>query len=519
MPTESAQAAYIEALEKQVDQLSNEVKRLNEMVRLLTQNLYGRSKETLVPAEQISLFDDTSQKKSDKPALTVHVVKSYRRKKTKGRKQAILDQFPQEDVYHDLEATETGCQTCHHALKKIGQTLVHRELEFIPAVLRCRNHYQASYKCEPCSDQALTDRFVKAHVPAWPIDNSYGSPSVIAETMFLKYVLKVPAYRQEPHWRQMRLPLSRSVICAWHISVCDTYLAYIYQALHDTLVQQDIVHADETTFRVLDSDKKQSYYWVLQSSKHHPQPVVYYAFRDGRGADMFASVIDTFKGVIHCDMYTVYRNLSEVNKHIKLAACWAHLRRKFFDAYKATPDVLSLEASIVEMIDELFQLEADWVTLSYSERYTQRLRRLKPRMNRLFELIEQTASFTVEGSLFATAIHYALNHREHFYTILDDGRLELSNNAAERMVKQVVMGRKNQLFAKSFGGAQAGAILLTLIETAKQHGLHAKSYLEYLLTHLPNEPSLATADLTAYMPWSEAVQAACALTPIQTHPH
>lgn len=518
MTTDRDKDAYIEQLEHHVTQLSKELARVKEIVALLTKNVYGKSKETLIPANQLNLFEENHPKKTEDSKGTMQVIKSYRRKKRRGRKQAILDQFPQENIYHELNPAQQTCQDCHHPLKQIGATLVHRALKFIPAVLCCQNHYQTSYKCECCSKEALTDCFKKAPVPAAPIPNSFGSPSVIAETIYQKYELKVPAYRQEAHWRQFKLPLSRTSICRWHIQVCEAFLARIYHALHDTLIQQDIVHADETTFRVLESDKTTTYYWLLQSSKHHECPIVYYAHRDGRGGGMFDSVIEDFKGFMHCDMYTVYRQVSEVNAHIQLVGCWAHLRRKFFEAYSATPaGSASMEATLIEMIDQLFEKEREWAHLTSQERYQKRQRSLKSRMHRLFELIDQAASFVVKGSLFGKAVHYALNHRQHFYAILKDGRLELSNNAAERSIKTLVMGRKNQLFTQSFAGAQAGAILLTLIETAKRHGLQAKAYLEYLLTHLPNVPALATADLTAYMPWSDAVKTSCQLTPIQTH--
>lgn len=506
---------YVHQLEQQVNVMAKEIERLNQIVTLLTHKQFGQKKETLMPSNQLSLFDDPVQKKTEenvKPEEENQDEKPKRRKKSVGRKKLILDQFPQHDVHHTLE--DPTCQDCHHKLKHIGPVLLRRELEFIPAVLRCVNHFQYSYKCEPCSCQSETDQFVKTTVPKDPIPNSFGSASLVAETIYQKYEMKVPAYRQEGHWAQLRLPLKRTTICQWHISVCEAYLRHLYDRLHEELIGQDILHIDETTFRVLESTKKQTYYWLLQSSKHSEKEIVYYAHQDGRGQAMFEPLIEGYQGYIQCDMYSVYRQREVAEEHITLAGCWAHVRRKFYDAQMGVPDD-TIPRRVVELIDQLFKKEREWAHLSIHDRHQQRKKVLKPMMDRLYTFLDQIQANVSPQGLLNKALTYAQNHRTHFYTLLNDGRLELSNNAAERSIKTLVMGRRNQLFAQSFAGADAGAILLTLIETAKRHQLNGKAYIQYLLTHLPNEDCLPNTDWDAYLPWSEAVQTACHQTIFQ----
>lgn len=504
----------LEVVKAQNTALMAEVKRLNEIIQLFTKQSFGRSKESIIPASQTSLFDDDTQKKTSgkedqPPEESTPAAERVRRPKPKGRKQANLNQYPQRAIYHTLEAADQICHDCHQPLTDIGASLVRRELKFVPASFECLNHYQHTYKCPCCSQTAATDQFQKAVVPQAPLTNSLGSASLLAETVYQKYGLKVPAYRQEAHWARLGTPLSRGTLCRWHIKVCEYYLSAVYDAFHQELLTQDIVHTDETTFRVLESQKERTYYWVLQSSKHHERPIVYYAHRDGRGQDKFDSVVGNYQGVIHCDMYSVYPSHAKSHDTIQLAGCWAHLRRKFYEAYVPSADDDSLPARIVRQIGILFHKEKQWQSLSVEDRLHQRQRQLKPLIQDLFRTIEQCYANQVYRGKFYEALRYALNHRSHFYTVLTDGRLELSNNAAERSMRSVVMGRKNQLFTRSFAGARAGAILLSLLETAKRYQVDGRAYIEYLLTYLPNEPSLIGSDLSGYMPWDPHIQAVC----------
>lgn len=190
--------------------------------------------------------------------------------------------------------------------------------------------------------------------------------------------------------------------------------------------------------------------------------------------------------------------------------CWAHLRWKFYDALAPDSTSNALSNQLLEEIDELFKLENDWKTLSLGARLLKRQRVLTRNVNQLFwKFSHYKKHLYNQSGLFYTALNYTLNHKTHFYAFLEDGRLEMSHNAAERSIKSLVIGRKNQLFATSMAGAQAGGILLTLIETAKRHQLEPQSYLTYLLTHLPNESNALQPDMDCYLPWSDTVQQAC----------
>lgn len=514
MSTHDSLVAYIKALEEKLNQVMDENRRLNEMIKVMQKNQFGRSKETVVPTGQMSLFEDESQKKSHSAEETTEEteeVQTYRRRKPKGLKQANLDQYPQTDVIHTLEEKDCQCHDCHSSLTFVGTSLVRRELNYQPANFECVNHYQESFKCTQCALKTGEESFTASWVPKAPLSNSLGSASLIAETVYQKYVLKVPAYRQEAHWALLGLPLSRATICNWHVKVSEYYLSYIYSFLQSILLSQDVIHADETSFRVLESLKEKTYYWLIQSSKHAEHPVAFYGHRDGRSYTDFLSLIGDYKGTIHCDMYSVYLKHSRENEDIQVSACWAHLRRKFYDSLIADSENTPAH-EIVKQIDAIFKKEREWQTLSVSERHQKRQSTLRRKIDKLFRLIDQYQKNSRFQGEFTEGLNYAVNHREYFYTVLTDGRLELSNNLAERSIKSMVMGRKNYLFAQSFNGAQAGAMILTLIETAKLNEIDPRTYIEYLLTHLPNEEVLSQADFTRYLPWATEVQEHCRLT-------
>ena len=172
-----------------------------------------------------------------------------------------------------------------------------------------------------------------------------------------------------------------------------------------------------------------------------------------------------------------------------MVGCWAHVRRKFFEATPKKTDKTSLGAKGLAYCDRLFSLENDWADLSTEERLHKRQTELAPLMDEFFNWCRNQA--VLPGSKLGTAMEYSLKYETTFRTVLSDGDLVLSNNMAERAMKTLVMGRKNCLFSQSFEGAKSTAIILSLLETAKRHGLDAEKYMTYLLEHLPNEETLA----------------------------
>ncbi|COI10843.1 transposase [Streptococcus pneumoniae] len=427
---------------------------------------------------------------------------TYKRKKSKGKRQALLAQFDSEEVHYQLE--ESICPDCQGELKEIGATLQRQELVFIPAQLKRIDHIQHAYKCQACSEKNPSDKIVKTPIPKAPLAHSLGSASIIAHTIHQKFNLKVPNYRQEEDWARMGLPITRKEISNWHIKASQYYLESLYNLLREKLLEQPLLHADETSYRVLESDSQLTYYWTFLSGKAEKQGITLYHHDQRRSGLAVQEFLGDYSGYVHCDMWSAYRQLEEA----KLVGCWAHVRRKFFEATPKQADKSSLGAKGLAYCDQLFSLERDWEDLSADERLQRRQEELHPLMENFFAWCRRQS--VLPGSKLGRAIEYSLKYEETFKTILKDGHLVLSNNLAERAIKSLVMGRKNWLFSQSFEGAKATAIIMSLLETAKRHQLNSEKYLSYLLESLPNEETLVNKEvLEAYLPWNKVVQEKC----------
>lgn len=493
-----------EQLAKQLELLQQELHLKNEENQYLRHKLFGRSKETHQVADgQLSLFDGVPpiEESPDLPDEEDLVVPK-KRKKQKGQKRKVLEQFEEVPVVHELE--DKTCPCCQDEMVEIGKTKVREEVVYQPAHYEKQVHYGTSYKCLTCSEEEPQDVIVKAPVPKAPIQNSLGSASVIAQTIQQKYVLKVPAYRQEKVWKEGGLPINRQQINRWHILCAQYYFGYLWEELAKELLSQDIIHADETSYRVIESDKTNTYYWLFQSGRHEAHPVAIYLHDESRAHRVPQEFLADFKGHLHSDMYSAYLNLPD---EITVVGCFAHLRRKFYESLPSNAPPDSVAAQAVAYCDQAFALEKSWRDLPAEERFQLRQEELSVVLTNLFDLIEPYSYQATTGKL-SKAIAYATKYKEYFMNVLKDGRLELSNNLAERSIKELVIGRKNWLFSSSLQGAQASGIILSLKVTADLNGLSPVAYFQLLLEELPTLYAEGTLldRLQAYLPWSDYVK-------------
>lgn len=431
---------------------------------------------------------------------------TYKRSRRKAKRAQILEAFPSEEIHHKLLGDDIVCPDCHKELKEIGSCLARQEVVFIPAQLKRLDHIQHSYKCEHCSKNDDTDKIIKALIPKAPLAHSYGSPSIIAHTIYQKYVLKVPAYRQENDWQKLGLPVTRQDIINWQLTSTQYYFKALYQLLKEKLVKQPVLHADETSYRVLESDTQKTFYWTFLSDKHATEPINLYYHDKHRSGQVAIDFLGEYPGYLHCDMWSAYRQLANAT----LVGCWAHVRRKFIEAVPQNAQGKSLAKVGTNYCNKMFALEKAWENLTNESRKQKRLTELKPIMDEFFDWCRKNQPQVLQGSKLGRAIEYSLKYEQTFRNVLLDGRLVLSNNLAERSIKTLVIGRKNWLFSQSFEGAQSSAIILSLIETAKRNNLDSEKYLEYLLENLPNEEIISKPEsLEAYLPWTKQVQGAC----------
>ncbi|WP_226996060.1 IS66 family transposase [Pediococcus damnosus] len=351
----------------------------------------------------------------------------------------------------------------------------------------------------------MRKRNKKAAVPKPLITNSLGSGSIVAETIIQKFQQKVPAYRQEKYWKSIGLEINRDNICNWQIISSEQVLQPVYKLLQDEMKQQDVLHADETSYQVIESDKTKTYYWQFCSGNSEKRQIVLYHHAETRGHEVPLGFLDGFKGYLHCDGWGAYHLLPEIT----LVACAAHIRRKFYEAIgnKKQPNQSSPAYIGYRYWQKMFQLERKWQALTPEERLTARQAELKPVMDAFWQWLENAN--ILPHSKLGRAGEYAAKQRQAMMEIFNDGRLEFSNNKAERMIKELVMGRKNWLFSTSLQGATSNGVILSIMKTAELNNLDVRKYLNYLFREIPNLKVVDSSTLKDYLPWSETVQLHC----------
>lgn len=505
--------AYIEHLENTIKDLQNQVNNLTEMIQLLRREKFGSSSEKTPKDEcpgQLSLFNEAELETDSSVAEPVTDVKGYLRKQKGTRRDQFLKELPVRELLCDIPVEERYCGQCGTDLKPIGKEVVREELEFIPAKLRILRYVRMAYECPRCK-HTEHPYIEKALTPTSLLNHSLASPSSVANVMYQKYVNSVPLYRQEKDWENLGISLSRATMANWIIRCSQDYFMPLIKHLQKELLSRDVIHCDETPVQVLKEDGKKpqtkSYMWLYRTGNDNRPPVILYDYQPSRNGDHAVTFLNAFKGYVHSDGYSGYNKLSGITR----CGCWAHLRRKFVEAIpgKKAPDAPPTNAEIGrDYCSQLIKIEEGLKGLSPEERFRRRLELEKPVLEAFWCWLEKLT--VLKGSALGKAVTYAINQRPYMENYLLDGRLSISNNAAENAIRPFAVGRKNWLFSDTPKGASASAAVYSLIETAKANGLNVYTYLEYLLLYMPgtdwqNHPE----ELEDLMPWSEAVKAEC----------
>ena len=318
----------------------------------------------------------------------------------------------------------------------------------------------------------------------------------------------MPLYRIEQDLKMNGVSLSRQTMSNWIISCAQNFLNALYALLITIMLTESILHADETTLQVLHetgrAPQTKSYEWIYRTSGCAKHPIVIYEYKESRHGKHAKGFLKDFKGYLHTDGYQGYHDLPS---GIIIVGCWAHVRRYFEKLYKTLPKETragSDAARALKFIGVLFDFERDFAELSPDERYKKRLEKSKPVAEAFFAWAANLGA--LPKSLLGQAAGYALNQREYLMNVFLDGRLEFSNNRAERSVKPFVMGRKAWLFSNTPNGAEASSIMFSIVETARENGLKPYEYIKFLLEKLP---AAKTSELEAFLPWSGSLPDYC----------
>jgi len=496
---DTLQALLVEK-ESEIKSLQEQNQYLLEQFRLAQHNRFGKSSE--VNLDQGELFNEAEQL-VDEEALSEQNQDKENTSKTqsKPKRKPLPKDLPRETVIIDIPENEKSCDCCGNDLHQMGEKKSEK-LEFIPAQVKVIETIRPQYSCRHCEKTDTKVNIKIAPVPSSPIPKSIATPSLLSQIITSKYQYSLPLYRQESIFNQHGIELNRKTMSEWMIKT-STLFKPIIEQLHQYLLKQPVVQADETTLKVIREDKNKCYMWVYCSGTDSPtendginviKNIVLYDYQASRAGSCAVDYLDGFNGYLQADGYAGYEQVDA-----ELIGCMAHARRKFVEAQTAEQKNKSGRANLaITKIAKFYRIEKEIKGLSADEKKTIRQEKSLPLLNDFKEWLDKSIQQVLPKSAVGKAIQYSLNQWEKLSGYIKSGDINIDNNRAERAIKPFVIGRKNWMFCNAASGANASAILYSLIETAKANGLTPFNYLTLLLEELPKQPE----DLAYLMPWN-----------------
>jgi transposase len=490
---------HLEQKDAEISQLKQQYQQVLEQFRLAQQKQYGKSSE--VSSEQLGLFNEAEQLVEEDVSSIEVTQETVTITRNKPKRSALPKDLPREVIVHDIDDADKVCDGCGHDLHKMGEDKS-EQLEFIPAQIKVIEHVRPKYSCRHCEQQGTEVHIKIAPVPASVLPKSIATPSLLSQIIINKYQYALPLYRQESLFKQYGIELSRQTMASWIVKLT-LLLDRLYQRCQQILLQQSVIHADETPLKVINEDKATSYMWVyctgsdsamLTPDKNRPPNLVLYDYQNSRAGQCAREYLDGYSGYLQVDGYVGYEHNAAT-----LAGCWAHARRKFIDAQKTQVKGKTGKADwAINHIRKLYRIEAAIKETTTEEKTAIRQNQSLPLLQQFKTWLDKSALQVPPKSAVGKAIAYSLRQWPKLLRYTESGELSIDNNRAERAIKPFVIGRKNWLFSNTASGAQASAMMYSIIETAKANDLIPLDYLRYLLDELPTKPE----DIDYLLPWN-----------------
>lgn len=495
------------ALEAEIQAKSLLVEKLKFQLAVLRRARFGRSSEKLdAQIEQLELLiGDLEETEAERSALGDRSGRASAMPpatKKPSVRAPLPSHLPIETVMHDAPCVCPACGGTKFG--RIGAD--EREvLEYVPAHFKRVLHVRPRMSCRAC------ETIVQAPMPTLPIEKGRPGPALLAHVIVAKYCDHLPLHRQSAIYAREGVEIDRSVMAGWV-----GHMAALLEPLAERIARHvragPAVHADDTTVPVLDPGRgrtKTGRLWAAVRDERPygstAPPAAFYLYSPDRGAVHAHTLLAGCKGHLHADGYAGFGRLYEPDAStggpapLIEVACWAHARRKLYDIHVATQSPAAEKA--LGLVRDLFAIEADIRGRSPHERVAVRQRRSAPLLADLRTFLDAMLARISGKSEFAKAIRYATSRWAALTRFLDDGRLEISNNAAERAIRPLTLGRKNYLFAGSDAGGRRAAILYTLIETARFNGIDPEAWLTDVIARIADLP---ISKIDEMLPWAWA---------------
>lgn len=500
--------ALQQMLREVVPELQAENEKLWQLIQRLLRHRYGPRSEKL-DLEQLQLvLEETEQTAAEADAAREQAEPPERRRRIEvanRNRGALPAHLPRYEVVVDIESKDCPC--CGGALHLIGEDRSEM-LDLVPAQLRVKVLCRPRYGCRTCEGAV-----VQAPAPERPVDGGMATEALVAHVVVSKFCDALPLYRQAQILKRQGIALDRSTLSGWVGRAC-WWLTPLYELVLSTVLSSDKVFADETTLPVLEPGRgrtRTGRLWCYAvddrpwAGSRHPAAAYVYS-EDRRGAHP-AEHLAAFNGTLQVDGYAGFGKLVEArtDASIKLAFCWAHARRPFYEFFTSTQSPLAAE--VLARIAKLYEIEADIRGQPPDVRQAVRGLRSRPLVEALHVWLEEHLPRVPGWADLAKAMRYVLRHWDGLILYLDDGRLEMDTNVVERAIRPVTITRKNSLFAGSDAGARRWAIANTLIQTCKLNGVEPLGYLTDVLRRIVTGRTKSHA-LHELLPWNWSSSAA-----------
>ena len=500
-----------------------EIERQKIQLAQLRRWKFGRSREqlelevtqiemSLQALEQLAAAgaDPQSETQNENASAAAQERRRTVRRRRSGRR-ALPAHLPRETIMHPHPAVTNGCACpeCGGRLRYLGRDVAEM-LEYVPGYFKVLRHVREKHSCVRCS------RIVQAGAPSRPIERGLPGPALMAHVVASKYCLHQPLYRQSQVYGFAGLELERSLLAQW-VRASDRLLSPLVLAVRRHVLGGGHLHADDTPLPVLDPGRgrtRTGYLWTYVRDDRtwgsREPPAVWFEYSPGRGGEHPRRHLHGYHGVVHVDAYAGFNELFGLFPHrerkaragparLKRSLCFAHARRKLYEMHLALRSPIAAQA--VERIDALYAIEREIRGLDPEARLRERQARSVPLLQELHTWLMTQLARLPASSALAKAIRYTVKpgHWPALTYYCTDGRADMDNNAAERSLRDVALGRRSYLFAGSDAGGERAASMYTLIGTCKLTGIDPEAYLRHVFERIADHPINRIDEL---LPWN-----------------
>lgn len=472
-----------------LQQMRQDQTQLREQLDRLIRRLYGSRAERFDPEqgwlfpEMATLAEDADSDNADGEADDTAEEPRPKKKRRGGGRRKLPENLKRVPREFDLTAAERACPECGVERVRIGEERS-EQLDYQPASLFVVEHIRYKYACKQCQGCVTT-----ASLPPQPIAKCLAGPGLLAQVTVSKYADHLPLHRQERILTRHDVHVPRQTMCDW-MAGCAKLLRPLYERMKTELLASRVLQSDDTPVKL--PSRKRGYVWFYGGDSEHPYHV--FDFTESRSRDGPLTFLKSYRGYLQADALSSYHGLyqGETGRQVIEVGCWAHARRKFYDAKDS--DKARAHIALAQ-IRRLYALEKQAKEMSDAERCALRQEQALPILAEFRSWLGEQVDQVLPKSAMGEALTYALNQWQALCRYTEAGYLPIDNNAAERALRAIAIGRKNWLFYGSTNGGQTAAVLCSFTSTCARVGVEPFAYLRDVYTRLPSHPADQLAEL------------------------